>query len=165
MIEAIKEFFVNIFGAKLGVFVCSMLPIIELRGSIPLGTALGLEWYSNYIISVLGNLLPVPFILLLIGKIIALMKKTKAFSGVADWLEKKAEKNRGKLENGVFIGLMLFVAIPLPGTGAWTGALLAALMGVRPIKAFAAIALGVLMAGAIMTLASYGILGFLKIFI
>lgn len=165
MIEAMKEFFINTFGAKLGVFFCSMLPIIELRGSIPLGTALGLEWYMNYIISILGNLLPVPFILLLIGKIIELMKKTKAFSGIAEWLERKAEKNRGKLENGVFIGLMLFVAIPLPGTGAWTGALLAALMDIKPIKAFAAIALGVLIAGAIMTLASYGVLGFLKIFI
>ena len=162
MIEAIKEFFINNFGAKFGVFFCSMLPVIELRGSIPLGAALGLPWYTNYVISVVGNLVPVPFILLLINKIIDLMKKTKAFSRFALWLERKAEKNKTRLENGIFIGLMLFVAIPIPGTGAWTGALLASLAGVKFKKSMLAITTGVLIAGVIMTLASYAIVGFLS---
>ena len=161
MIEAIKNFFVDFLGAKFGVFICSMLPIIELRGSIPLGAALGLPWYSNFIISVIGNLLPVPFILLLIKKVLEWMKTTKTFSRFALWLERKAEKNKGKLEKGVFIGLMLFVAIPIPGTGAWTGALLAALSGTKFGKSMIAISTGVLIAGTVMTLASYGVVGFL----
>lgn len=164
MIEAIKEFFINNFGVKFGVLVCSMLPIIELRGSIPLGAALGLPWYSNFIISVIGNLIPAPFILLLIRKILSLMKNTKLFHGFAEWLEKRAEKNKGKLDRGVFVGLMLFVGIPIPGTGAWTGSLLASLTGVKFSKAMLAVILGVLIAGVIMTLGSYGVVGFLKIF-
>ena len=162
MIQAIKEFFVDFLGAKFGVFICSMLPIIELRGSIPLGAALGLPWYTNFIISVIGNLLPVPFILLLIKKLLEWMKTTKAFSKFALWLEARAEKNKGRLEEGVFIGLMLFVAIPIPGTGAWTGALLASLVGEKFGKSMLAIAIGVLLAGVIMTLASYGVVGFLN---
>jgi len=162
MIEAIKEFFIGNFGSKFGVFFCSMLPIIELRGSIPLGAALGLPWYTNYIVSAFGNLIPVPFILLLINKIIDWMKTTKLFSRFALWLERKAEKNRSKLEKGIFIGLMLFVAIPIPGTGAWTGALLASLAGVKFKKSMLAIAIGVLIAGVIMTLASYAVVGFLS---
>ena len=162
MIQAIKDFFVDFLGAKFGVFICSMLPIIELRGSIPLGAALGLPWYTNYLISVVGNLLPVPFILLLIKKILEWMKTTKAFSKFALWLEGRAEKNKGRFENGVFIGLLLFVAIPIPGTGAWTGALIASLVGEKFGKSMLAITLGVLLAGAIMTLASYGVVGFLN---
>ena len=166
MAESIKNFFVNLFGNafgdKIAVFLCSMLPIIELRGSIPLGAACGIPWYLNYIISVVGNLLPVPFILLLIKKIIEWMKTTKVFSRFANWLEAKTEKNKGKLEKGVFVGLMLFVAIPIPGTGAWTGSLLAALTGIKFKKSILAITLGVLIAGVIMTLASYGVVGFLS---
>ena len=162
MIESIKNFFTSALGAKFGVFICSMLPIIELRGSIPLGAALGLPWYTNYIVSVVGNLIPVPFILLLIKKILEWMKTTKKFSRFALWLEEKAEKNKGRLENGVFVGLLLFVAIPIPGTGAWTGSLLAALAGVEFKKSILAISIGVLLAGVIMTLASYGVLGFLS---
>ncbi|MBR0236387.1 MAG: small multi-drug export protein [Clostridia bacterium] len=166
MAESIKNFFVNLFGSafgdKIAVFLCSMLPIIELRGSIPLGAACGIPWYLNFIISIAGNLLPVPFILLLIKKILEWMKTTKAFSRFALWLEKRAEKNKGKLEKGVFLGLMLFVAIPIPGTGAWTGALLAALSGTKFKTSMLAIAIGVILAGIIMTLASYGVVGFLS---
>lgn len=162
--EAIKDFFTNIFGPELGVFFCSLLPIIELRGAIPLGAALGLDWYINYFISVVGNILPIPFILLLIKLILEWMKKTKLFSKFANWLENKAEKNKSKLDKGVFIGLLLFVAIPIPGTGAWTGSLLAALTGQKFWKAMLAIVIGVLVAGVIMTLASYGVVSIFKIF-
>ena len=166
MAESIKNFFVNLFGAtygdKIAVFLCSMLPIIELRGSIPLGAACGIPWYLNYIISVIGNMLPVPFVLLLIKKILEWMKTTKVFSKFALWLEARAEKSKGRLEKGVFIGLVLFVAIPIPGTGAWTGSLLAALAGIKFKKSILAILIGVLLAGVIMTLASYGVVGFLE---
>ena len=164
MVDTIKNFIIDLFGAELGTFFCSMLPIIELRGSIPLGAFLGLPWYVNYFISVIGNLLPIPFILLFIRAIIRWMKGVKIFHKIAVWLETKAEKNQGKLAKGIFVGLFVFVAIPLPGTGAWTGALVAALMGIKFKDAFFAILLGVLTAGVIMTLASYGVLGFLSIF-
>ena len=164
MVDTIKNFIIDVFGAELGVFFCSMLPIIELRGSIPLGAFLALPWYINYFISVIGNLVPVPFILLFIRAIIQWMKGVKIFRKIALWLEAKAEKNQGKLAKGIFVGLFLFVAIPIPGTGAWTGSLIAALMGIKFKDAFFAILLGVLAAGAIMTLASYGVLGFLSIF-
>ena len=129
-----------------------------------MGAFLDLPWYVNYFISVIGNLLPVPFILLFIRSVIRWMKGVKIFRKIALWLEAKAEKNQGKLSKGIFVGLFLFVAIPIPGTGAWTGSLVAALMGIKFKDAFFAILIGVLAAGAIMTLASYGVLGFLSIF-
>jgi uncharacterized membrane protein len=164
MVDSIKNFIIDVFGAELGVFFCSMLPIIELRGSIPLGAFLDLPWYINYFISVIGNLVPVPFILLFIRAIINWMKGVKIFKKIAFWLEAKAEKNQGKLAKGIFLGLFLFVAIPIPGTGAWTGSLVAALMGIKFKDAFFAVLLGVLTAGVIMTLASYGVVGFLSVF-
>ena len=235
------------------VLFISMLPLIELRGAIPVGTALGLPFYINYALSVLGNLLPVPFILLFIPKILDFLERFKLFRPVVLWLHKKADKNRGKIakskenakapgldsdaelnsinteksiselnginteesisalnttnseenaselnttnseENaselntdsvvlsqgefnaadrkgimqssmpaGAFIGLLLFVLLPLPGTGAWTGALVAALFGFPRLKSFISIMLGVLGCGVIMCLASYGVLGALS---
>lgn len=165
MIEAIKNFFLNTVGRHLCVFFCSMIPVIELRGSIPLGAGLGLPFWQNYLLSVLGNMIPVPFILLFIGSVIKWMKKLKhpAFlSKFALWLERKVEKNRAKIEKYSFWGLFLFVAIPLPGTGAWTGSLVAGVIGVKFPKAVLSVLLGVLTAGVIMTLISYGVLGFLS---
>ena len=162
MIQAIKDFFVRVVGARGAVFFCSMIPIIELRGSIILGAALKLSWWENYLISVIGNLFPIVFILLLINWALEVMKKIKGIRRIAFWLEKKAEKNRPKVEKYGFWGLTLFVMIPLPGTGAWTGALVAALMKMKFWKAFLAILIGVLSAGVIMTLAAYGVLGFLS---
>lgn len=162
MTQAIKDFFVRVVGARGAVFFCSMLPIIELRGSIVLGAALKLTWWENYLISVIGNLLPIVFVLLLINWALGVMKKIKGIRRIAFWLEKKAEKNRPKIEKYGFWGLTVFVMIPLPGTGAWTGALAAALMKMRFWKAFLAIVIGVLGAGVVMTLASYGVIGFLS---
>ncbi len=164
------------------VFLCSMIPIIELRGSIPLGAGISeiewvseifnispgetLPWWLNYIVSVIGNMIPVPFILLFIKKIIELMQKgPKFFAKFADWLIRKADKHSAKVQKSQCIGLILFVGIPLPGTGAWTGALIAALMGIRIKYSLPSIFAGVLIAGVIMTLASYGFIGFLDIFI
>lgn len=161
--EIIKEFFLETVGKELCVFFCSMLPVIELRGAIPMAFALGLPWWQAYLISVLGNLLPVPFILLLINLVIKWMASSKVtfFNKIANFLLKKVEKNRERIEKYSFWGLFLFVAIPLPMTGAWTGSLVAAVVGVKPLKAFLSALLGVLLAGVIVTLIVYGGIGFL----
>lgn len=161
--EVISDFFLNIVGEELCVFFCSMLPIIELRGSIPMAFAFGLPWWQAYIISVLGNLLPVPFILLLINIVIKWManSKIKFFNKIANFLLEKVEKNRERIEKYSFWGLCLFVAIPLPATGAWTGSLVAAVIGMKPLKAFLSAVIGVLIAGVVVTLIVYGGIGFL----
>lgn len=173
------------------VFFISILPIIELRGAIPVGAVLNLPFYVNYACAVIGNILPVPFILLFIPKILEFMRRFKFFRPIVDWLHKKAHKNRGKIDKsatgeenraegdslestqesaqskrrmpaGAFIGLMLFVMIPLPGTGAWTGSLVASLFDFPKKEAFLATLIGVLGSGVIMCLASYGVVGFLN---
>lgn len=166
MIGAIETFLTETLGARLGVVICSMIPIIELRGAIPLGAALGLPWWQNYLFAVLGNMLPVPFILLFIKKIIAWMctSRVKFFNKVGSWLTNKAEKNRAKIEKYSFWGVCLFVAIPLPITGAWTGSLVAATIDMKPYRAFLSCLFGVMLAGVIMTLASYGVVAAFKIF-
>ena len=159
MKEAIANFFLETVGREWCVFFCSLLPIIELRGAIPLGAGFGLPFWQTYLISVIGNILPVPFILLFIKGILTWMSKcrVKAFNKVAGWLFRKAEKNRGKVEKYASLGLVLFVAIPLPGTGAWTGSLVAAIMDMKFWRAFLSALIGVLVAGEVMTLISYGV--------
>ena len=153
------------FLDHLWVFFISMLPIVELRGAIPAGALLGLPLWSNYLVSAIGNFLPVPFILLFIRRILSWMKTTKHFAKIALWLEEKAEKNTAKVMKYATFGLFLFVAIPLPGTGAWTGALVAALVNMRMKYALPSILLGVMAAGVIMSLASYGVVGIFNIFL
>lgn len=136
------------------VFLISMLPIIELRGAIPVATALGLDPVVSYIIAIIGNILPVPFILLFITPFCNMLKKTSLFRWFPEWLEKKVEKNEAKVTKYKNLGLFIFVAIPLPGTGAWTGALVASFIGYRFRDAFFAISGGVLTAGVIMSVGS-----------
>ena len=157
MIEAIERFFLETVGRELCVFFCSMLPIIECRGAIPLGWGLGLPWWQTAIFSIAGNLLPVPFILLFIRAILGWMRESrvKFFANVAAWLDRKIEKHKGTIEKYSYWGLVLFVAIPLPGTGAWTGTLIASVLGLEPKKSFLAATLGVLGATVIMTVISY----------
>lgn len=135
-------------------FIISMLPIVELRGAVPVGTALGLNTCLVLLISVIGNMLPIPFVLLFARKILKLLKRIRLFARFADFLEKKAEKNAGRIVNAERLGLFLFVAIPLPGTGAWTGALIASLFDLRLKNSLPAIFLGVIVAGLIMTVGS-----------
>ena len=158
MIDAIKNFFTESVGKELAVFFCSMIPIIECRGAVPLGCGLGLPWWETFLLAFCGNLLPVPFILLLIEKIILWMEnsKVKAFQKFASFLRRKVERNKGKIEKYSYWGLILFVAIPLPGTGAWTGSLIAALLGLDVKKSTLAAAAGVLLSCTIMTILSYG---------
>lgn len=143
------------------VFFISMVPVIELRGAIPFGCAIGLPWYTNFLLCIVGNLLPVPFILFLIEWALGIMKKIRYVDRFAYWLEEKAEKNKEKITKYATFGLLLFVGIPLPGTGAWTGALVASLLHMKKSRAMLSIVGGVLLAGALVTLISYGVLGFL----
>lgn len=166
IIEAIEAFLTETLGAHFGVMLCSMIPIIELRGAIPLGAALGMPWWLNYICAVVGNMIPVPFILLFIKKIITWMTscRVKMFNKIGGWLTRKAEKNRERIEKYSFWGVCLFVAIPLPVTGAWTGSLVAAVIDMKFWKALLSCLLGVMIAGVIMTLASYGVVAAFQIF-
>lgn len=161
MTEAIEQFFLETVGRELCVFFCSMLPIIECRGAIPLGWGLGLPWWQTALLSIGGNLLPVPFILLFIRAILRWMagSRFKFFSGIAAWLNRKVEKHKGTIEKYSYWGIVIFVAVPLPGTGAWTGTLIASVLGLEPKRSFLAAVLGVLGATAIMTVLSYCGLG------
>lgn len=140
------------FGGKLLMtFLVSMVPIIELRGAIPLAVGHGLDYRIAIPIAVLGNLVPVPFIIIFIKQIFGwIRRKLPKLNGMIDKLEGRAKKKSAALEKGVFWGLFVLVAIPLPGTGAWTGALVAAMLDMRMKRAFPAIALGVVAAGIIV---------------
>ena len=138
------------------VFFISMVPIIELRGAVPIGvTYFGLNEYITLAVCVIGNMIPVPFIYLFGRKILEWGSKLKHGSGLFKWVLQKGEKAGKKLtansqKSGAFIALMLFVGIPLPGTGAWTGTLAASILDMGFKKSIAAVMLGVLIAGIIM---------------
>lgn len=164
MVEAIQTFFLETLGKELCVFFCSMIPIIELRGAIPMGTAFGLDPWLNYAISVVGNMLPVPIILLFVKIVLDWMKKVKGLSKIALWVEAKADKNKGKIEKYGYLGVFIFVAVPLPGTGAWTGSLIAALMKMKFWKSLLFVFFGVLTAGIIMLLGSSAVAFLVRLF-
>ena len=145
------------FGKELLVFVISLMPILELRGCLLAPALLGLDPIPSYIISIIGNILPIPFILLLINKILEWMRKSKHFSGIANWLDKKVEKNKGQIEKYGYLGIVIFVGIPLPGTGAWTGSLIASVLEMDRKKTFIAVLLGVIIASIIMMILSFGV--------
>ncbi len=159
--SAITEFLYEVVGAELCTFIVSMIPIIELRGAIPIGQGMGLGFWPCYIISVIGNLLPVPIILLFVRVVLNWMKGIKHLDKIAIWVEKKADKHSGSVTKYATWGLFLFVAIPLPGTGAWTGALIAALLNMRMKKALPFIFAGVLTAGLIVSLLTFGVISIL----
>ncbi len=147
------------FANYVYVLFISMLPIVELRGAIPVAFALKMPLIPSFLVSVIGNLIPVPFILLLITPVCNWLKKTRLFAWFPRFLEKKVNEKREKVEKYAKWGLFLFVAIPLPGTGAWTGALIASFLDFKFKDALVAIIGGVLVAGIIMSFVSYGLLG------
>ena len=148
------------FGKQLIVFIISMLPILELRGGLIAASLLKLPPLESYIIAIVGNVIPVPFILLLINKILRAMEKSrfKLFNKIHSFLHKKIMKNKDSIEKYGFWGLVIFVGIPLPGTGAWTGAIIAAFLDMDRKKAFLGILLGMLMASIIMMIISFGLI-------
>lgn len=136
----------------------SMIPVVELRGGIPFGVAAGLPVWAAYIAAIIGNMLPVPFILVYIRRIFQWMRRhMPRLNALVDKLEKKAHLKGQKVTKYKYIGLWLFVAIPLPGTGAWTGALIAALLDMPLRKSIPSIFLGVVTAGLIMTFVTGGV--------
>ena len=136
----------------------SMVPVLELRGAIPIGVAHGLDYRIAIAVSILGNLVPVPFIVLFIRKIFAWLRtKSERLNGFVTRMEQRALKKSDTVRRARFWGLFLFVAIPLPGTGAWTGALIAAVLNMRLKRAVPVIFLGVAIAGCIITILTHGV--------
>lgn len=164
MTETLVQGIIDALGGSVGkeaiVFLISMIPILELRGALLVaGPLLGVPVGTAIPLCIVGNILPVPFILLLITPIFRWMKGTRRLKPMVDKLEAKAMSKSDKIEKYEFWGLVLFVGIPLPGTGAWTGSLIAALLGIKFKKAFPAIVLGICIATVIMWFISYVLLG------
>lgn len=169
--EKIVNFFIKLFGSltsiaygkEIIVFIISLCPILELRGGLLAASLLGVKPIPAYIISFIGNLVPVPFILLFISKILDYMEnsKVKWMHKLALSIRKKADKNSASIEKYGYLGLILFVGIPLPGTGAWTGCLVASLLNLDRRKSFICTILGLIIASIIMMFISYGLVSHL----
>ena len=155
MIELIEAYFSGI-NKYLAVLIVSMLPVVELRGAIPFGISLGMDWKTVYFISVIGNIVPIPFIILFFRPIIEYFEKTKLFGKLAAKLKNRTAKKIKNANKFKRLWWLLFVAVPLPGTGAWTGAAIAALMKLRIKDSVPAILAGVMVAGVLMIGLSYG---------
>lgn len=145
------------FKARLITFLMAMVPVVELRGAIPYGVIAGLSVPEAFLLAVIGNLLPIPFLVVFTRKVFEWLRtKSEGLDRFVRRLEAKAEKNKGLVQKYEFFGLMILVAIPLPGTGGWTGALVAAMMNMRLKRAMPAITVGVITAGIIVTTLTYG---------
>ena len=138
--------------------VTAMLPILEIRGAIPVGVASGLDPWLAFAVGFVGNMLPIPILILLTRKVIEWLKKHNMLVKLTAWLENKGSKGAQKVQKYSCWGLFILVAIPLPGTGAWTGALVASLLDMRLKRALPAIAMGVAVAGLIVLLVTYGVI-------
>ncbi len=160
MAETLANYIVDLLQNKIPgeliAFLVSLLPILELRGGLIAANLLGVKLIPAFIICFIGNMLPIPFILLFIEKIFNWLRDKKGLGAVVRYCEKKADKNRDKIDKYGLWGLLILVAIPLPGTGAWTGALVAALMRLDIKKSLPVIAAGVIIAGVIVSLVMYG---------
>lgn len=149
-------------GEMLLTLLVSMIPIIELRGGVPFGVAMGLTVQQAFGAALIGNLLPVPFIMLFVRRVFWWIRKHIPKLGrMVDRLERKAWEKSDQVQKYQALGLFLFVAIPLPGTGAWTGSLIAALMDMRLKRAVPVIVVGVAVAGVIVTSLTYGVVSIL----
>lgn len=157
-VQSISDALTGICPPYVIVFIISMIPILELRGSILVALPiLHTKVMPTYITAVIGNMLPIPFILLFIEKIFELMKRFRHTGRIVEWVQNKAMSKSDQIQKYGKWGLFLFVAIPLPGTGAWTGALISVLLGFRLRESLPVIFAGVVTAGLIMTILSYGL--------
>jgi len=166
MNKKIVEWIIGIFGTSsalgikyLIIFLISLMPILELRGGLLAAALLGLDPVPAYIICIIGNLIPIPLILWFLESIFAFMKKHNILKKFVLFCERKGDEKKGQIEKYGFWGLVLFVGIPLPGTGAWTGCLIATILRMDRKKAFLAAVIGVIMASIIMMIVSYGVIG------
>lgn len=167
MANRIVNFIIGLFGVSSGamagkyitVFIISLMPILELRGGLIAASLLKIPPVPAYIVSIVGNLIPIPLILWFLDSIFGFMKKHKILVKFIDFCERKGNEKKGQIEKLGFWGLVLFIGVPLPGTGAWTGCLIATLLRMDKKKSFLAAILGVLMASVIMMIVSYGVIG------
>lgn len=161
--ESITTWFAMNLGDKISpeavVFLVSLMPILECRGGLLAASLLNVDLWRAIPICVIGNVLPMPFLLKFLRQIFSFLKRFEPVRPAIEYLEQRGEKKSAALANGEFLGLLLFVGIPLPGTGGWTGSLAASIMGMKFGKALLAIFLGILMATVIMSIVSYGLLG------
>jgi uncharacterized membrane protein len=166
MTESIANFFVTVFRDKIPgeliIFLVSLCPILELRGGMIAASLLKIDFITAFIICYFGNIIPIPFILLFIRRIFQFLRDKKGFSKIIEKLEIRSMRKSKKMKKASLWGLFTFVAIPLPGTGGWTGALIAALLDMRIRRSFPIIALGVLTAGIIMSIPTYIIPSFFR---
>lgn len=154
-------FFTTKLGHYLITLLISMVPVVELRGALPYAYTCNLNMWVSILLSVLGNLLPVPFIVIYMRRILCYIRKHfPKFDGLISRLERRLEKKSKNVMKYAFFGLFLLVAIPLPGTGAWTGAMVATVLDMRLKKAFPAIALGVIVAAVAVSFATWGVVGY-----
>lgn len=160
--EGLVEFFIDLFGGinkDIIIFIISLMPILELRGGLLAASLLDVEFTRAAVICITGNVLPIPLVLLFLRFVLDLFEKWSVTKKIVTWLEKKVDSKREQIDKYGYLGLILFVGIPLPGTGAWTGSLLAVMLGLNRKKSFVCILLGVIIAAIIMSILSYGILG------
>lgn len=158
LISAIIENLKNMLSREMIVFIISLLPVLELRGGLVAAALLKVEFVKAVVLSVLGNILPIPFILLFLNKIFELMEKWEPTRRIALFFKTKAAKHKTQIDKYGFWGLLLFVGIPLPGTGAWTGSLVASVFHMDIKKSSFAIFFGIVLALIIMSVLSYGVL-------
>lgn len=161
MTERLAQWFIDIFANKLGgemtAFITSVMPVLECRGGMIVAKIFDIPFIKAFLICYLGNMIPMPFILLFIRKILEFMKKHNILKKFIEKMEGRADKNRDKIMRYKQWGLLLFIAIPLPGTGGWTGSLFAALLDIDFKKALSIVALGVFIADLIMSVLTYGV--------
>ena len=165
MVDSLVESIVNFLGGKVSPevisFIVSCFPVLELRGGLIAAKLMDVDFFRAFAICFIGNMLPIPFILLFIRKIFNLLKKNEKIDELIRKLEARSIRKADKVKKYRLWGLFLFVAIPLPGTGAWTGALIADLLDIRIKHSLPVIAIGVFVAGIIVSVFSYGLLGLL----
>ena len=161
MTERLAQWFIDIFANKLGgemtAFITSVMPVLECRGGMIVAKIFDIPFIKAFLLCYLGNMIPMPFILLFIRKILEFMKKHNILKKFIEKMEGRADKNRDKIMRYKQWGLLLFIAIPLPGTGGWTGSLFAALLDIDFKKALPIVALGVFIADLIMSVLTYGV--------
>ena len=161
--QSFSDIIAGYFDPELALLVVSIVPFIELRGGVVLGAALGFHWLEALVICIIGNVVPVPFVILFGRWILDFLGQTKMFGGWVKRYKVKIMSKSDVIHNYGPWGLLLFVGIPLPGTGAWSGSVLALLMDLRLKEAIPAILGGIVLAGVIMTLGSHGLLGIFEL--
>jgi small multidrug export protein len=160
LVEKMSSFLIFPFGKQLVVFIISLLPILEARGGLIAASIIELDMLESIIIAFIGNIIPMFFIVFFFEHLYKFMRRSKIkfLNSVANFVDKRVDKHRASIEKYDFWGLVLFIGIPLPGTGAWTGCVIASILQMEKKKTVLASILGVLMATAIMTVFSFGFL-------